>query len=77
MGFNLPSPANNIDIKANDNENIVNNDLPTTVVSNPGDNPPPADNGEEYLTLNDFNDLNIDWSTTGDNGELDLSGFNI
>ncbi|CAI4037887.1 hypothetical protein SMKI_04G2240 [Saccharomyces mikatae IFO 1815] len=59
------------------NNNIINSDLQTTIVSNTGDNPPTADNGEEYLTLNDFNDLNIDWSTTGDNGELDLSGFNI
>lgn len=74
---NDSSNKNNSITTGNDNENIVNNDLPTTVVSNPGDNPPPADNGEEYLTLNDFNDLNIDWSTTGDNGELDLSGFNI
>ncbi|QHS72220.1 Med2p [Saccharomyces paradoxus] len=68
---------NNSSTSGNGNDNIVNNDLQTTVVPNPGDNPPPADNGEEYLTLNDFNDLNIDWSTTGDNGELDLSGFNI
>ncbi|KAL3230634.1 Mediator of RNA polymerase II transcription subunit 2 [Nakaseomyces bracarensis] len=36
-----------------------------------------GDNGEDYLTLNDFNDLNIDWSTTGEGGDLDLNGFNI
>ncbi|QLL34455.1 hypothetical protein HG536_0G03170 [Torulaspora globosa] len=36
-----------------------------------------ADNGENYLTLNDFNDLNIDWAANGDNGDLDLNGFNI
>ncbi|QLQ80374.1 hypothetical protein HG537_0D03750 [Torulaspora globosa] len=36
-----------------------------------------ADNGDNYLTLNDFNDLNIDWAANGDNGDLDLNGFNI
>lgn len=36
-----------------------------------------ADNGDNYLTLNDFNDLNIDWATNGENGDLDLNGFNI
>lgn len=35
------------------------------------------DNGDAYLTLNDFNDLNIDWTTSGDPGDLDLNGFNI
>lgn len=36
-----------------------------------------ADNGDNYLTLNDFNDLNIDWTANGDSGDLDLNGFNI
>lgn len=36
-----------------------------------------GDNGEDYLTLNDFNDLNIDWSAAGEGGDLDLNGFNI
>lgn len=37
-----------------------------------------GDNGEDYLTLNDFNDMNIDWgSGGGDPGDLDLNGFNI
>lgn len=36
-----------------------------------------VDNSDDYLTLNDFNDLNIDWSATGDPGDLDLNGFNI
>lgn len=36
-----------------------------------------GDNGEDYLTLNDFNDMNIDWSAGGDPGDLDLNGFNI
>lgn len=36
-----------------------------------------GDNGEDYLTLNDFNDMNIDWSAGGDSGDLDLNGFNI
>lgn len=35
------------------------------------------DNGDAYLTLNDFNDLNIDWTTSGDPADLDLNGFNI
>lgn len=61
----------------NNGNNIGSSDLQTANVPNTGDNPPPADNGDEYLTLNDFNDLNIDWSTTGDNGELDLGGFSI
>ncbi|CAI4059634.1 hypothetical protein SUVZ_04G2300 [Saccharomyces uvarum] len=75
---------NNDNNNSNDNNNTNNNgnsigsnDLQTANIPNAGDNPPPADNGDEYLTLNDFNDLNIDWSTTGDNGELDLSGFSI
>ncbi|SJM88509.1 uncharacterized protein ZBIST_4698 [Zygosaccharomyces bailii] len=36
-----------------------------------------VDNNDDYLTLNDFNDLNIDWAATGDPGDLDLNGFNI
>ncbi|CAI4057805.1 Med2p SKDI_04G2310 [Saccharomyces kudriavzevii IFO 1802] len=82
---NISVSKNNINVSKdntsnsgnNNSNNITTNDLPTANVPNSGDNPPPAENGEEYLTLNDFNDLNIDWSTTGDNGELDLSGFNI
>ncbi|AMD21272.1 HEL008Cp [Eremothecium sinecaudum] len=34
-------------------------------------------NPDDYLTLNDFNDLGIDWNTTDDNNELDLNDFNI
>ncbi|AAS52676.1 AEL009Cp [Eremothecium gossypii ATCC 10895] len=33
-------------------------------------------NPDDYLTLNDFNDLGIDWNT-GENNELDLNDFNI
>ncbi|EJS44313.1 med2p [Saccharomyces arboricola H-6] len=75
---NTSNDTDNISSNGNNNSNnITNNDLQTINAPNSTDNPPPADNGEEYLTLNDFNDLNIDWSNTGDNGELDLSGFNI
>ena len=38
---------------------------------------PLQDMGDDYLTLNDFNDLNIDWNAGGDAGELDLNSFNI
>lgn len=51
-----------------------NNDTPTL-------NDAPAnnlgDNEDDYLTLNDFNDFNIDWNTTGNPGDLDLNDFNI
>lgn len=53
-----------------------------TAHNNPSENQNPetgymADNGDNYLTLNDFNDLNIDWAANGDTGDLDLNGFNI
>ena len=38
---------------------------------------PLQDMGDDYLTLNDFNDLNIDWNAGGDSGDLDLNDFNI
>ena len=51
------------------------NDVAGTL-GDPGNNGV-VDNSDDYLTLNDFNDLNIDWSATGDPGDLDLNGFNI
>lgn len=34
-------------------------------------------NSDDYLTLNDFNDLGIGWNTTGYNNELDFNDFNM
>ena len=63
--LNLSNPSN-----GNDGNNIVGNAMN-------GLNDPLQDPGDEYLTLNDFNDLNIDWNASGNGGDLDLNKFNI
>ena len=40
-------------------------------------NVPENGNPSSYLTLNDFNDLGIDWNAANDNNELNLEDFNI
>ena len=63
--LSLSNPSN-----GNDGNNIVGNAMN-------GLNDPLQDPGDEYLTLNDFNDLNIDWNASGNGGDLDLNKFNI
>lgn len=38
---------------------------------------PESENPNSYLTLNDFNDLGIDWNAANDNNELNLEDFNL
>ena len=37
----------------------------------------PESNPNSYLTLNDFNDLGIDWNAANENNELNLEDFNM
>lgn len=37
----------------------------------------PESGPDSYLTLNDFNDLGIDWNTTNDINDLNLEDFNL
>lgn len=60
--FEPSSSENNKDVTALNNTSAGNN---------------LDDNEDDYLTLNDFNDFNIDWNTTGNPADLDLNGFNI
>lgn len=63
----------------NDNNNSSINSKNTANATNDNINlmDPIQDMADDYLTLNDFNDLNIDWSAGGDSGELDLNNFNM
>ena len=63
--LNLGNPSN-----GNDGNSIMGNAMNEL-------NDPLQDPGDEYLTLNDFNDLNIDWNASGNGGDLDLNKFNI
>ncbi|CCE61503.1 hypothetical protein TPHA_0A04290 [Tetrapisispora phaffii CBS 4417] len=58
-----------------ENENVEKNDKSDTNTNN--DNNTIGDNTDDYLTLNDFNDLNIDWNANGDPEDIDLNIFNI
>ncbi|SCU80417.1 LAME_0B03048g1_1 [Lachancea meyersii CBS 8951] len=40
-------------------------------------NDPTANNTDSYLTLNDFNDLGLDWNTSEGQNALDMSEFDI
>lgn len=69
---------NDLELKKSDELGMANylNDEPSNATDNAGLTSGLPDN-DDYLTLNDFNDLNIDWTAGGDNGEMDLNGFNI
>ena len=71
----------------NDNSGIINDTDPLSLLaknqknaasskSNNNDMALP-ENPDDYLTLNDFNDLNIEWSNTGDPADLDLNEFSL
>lgn len=58
-------------------DNGKNNNNNNSNASNNSNNNNGNNNPDSYLTLNDFNDLGIDWNATGDPGDLDINDFNI
>ncbi|EDO17954.1 hypothetical protein Kpol_1010p72 [Vanderwaltozyma polyspora DSM 70294] len=75
---NANNDSNNLSLLAsNENQSSTNNNSDTNNNNNNNNESSVPVNTDDYLTLNDFNDLNIDWNTTGDPGDLDLNGFNL
>ncbi|CEP63957.1 Med2p LALA0_S09e06304g [Lachancea lanzarotensis] len=80
LGFDeVPMAANNNDKNLN-NESGLNDSAPPR--GNDGSNQmlgndPSANNTDSYLTLNDFNDLGLDWNNSDAQNGLDMSEFNI
>ncbi|SMN20281.1 similar to Saccharomyces cerevisiae YDL005C MED2 Subunit of the RNA polymerase II mediator complex [Maudiozyma saulgeensis] len=70
-GATATTGAINVDNENNGNVMVNNNNDSLNMME------PLQDMGDDYLTLNDFNDLNIDWNAGGDSGDLDLNDFNI
>ncbi|AGO12348.1 AaceriAEL009Cp [[Ashbya] aceris (nom. inval.)] len=76
-GVNNPRINNNYNTAVGDHEGIgLRTDANGQTTKPSGQQAGAGLNPDDYLTLNDFNDLGIDWNT-GENNELDLNDFNI
>lgn len=66
-GVDIPSKQDSANVYANTSKQEQTQSFRIDMSNNNG--------SDNYLTLNDFNDINLDWNATGDN-ELNLADFN-